>query len=133
MRREELMKVYYLDKEIAEWKEEIERIRESAMPRSIRPGATCKSTGMHADIVAQAAAMIADTERKIRKKLAELETARNEIICYIMSIDDCQTRLIFKLRCLDHMSWNQVADRVGGMNSEYSVKKRFYRYLEKCS
>ena len=133
MRREELMKVYYLDKEIAEWKEEIKRIRESAMPSGIRYSSFGKSIGRHTDIVAQAAAMIADTEKKIRKKLAELEEARNEIICYIMNIDDSQTRLIFKLRCLDNMSWNEVADRVGGMNSEYSVKKRFYRYLEKCS
>lgn len=133
MRREDLMKVYYLDKEITEWKEEIKRIRESAMPKSIHSNAFTKSSGRHTDTVAQAAVMIADTEKKIRKKLAELEAARNEIVRYILDIDDSQTRLIFKLRCLDHMSWNQVADRVGGMNSEYSVKKRFYRYLEKCS
>lgn len=132
MSREELMKVYYLDKEIAEWREEIKRIRESALPKGVRfdsisGGSRCT------DVVAQAAAMIADTEKKIKKKLLELEMARSEIIRYIMDIDDCQTRLIFKLRCLDHMTWNEVADKVGGMNSEYSVKKRFYRYLEKCS
>ena len=133
MKREELMKVYYLDKEIAEWKEEIRRIRESTLPRSPIPGAVFKSNGNYADTVAKAATLIADTERKIKSKLLELEMARSEIVGYIMSIDDCQTRLIFKLRCLDNMSWNQVADKVGGMNSEYSVKKRFYRHLEKCS
>lgn len=133
MRREDLMKVYYLDKEIAEWKEEIKRIRDSAMPRGVRFDATGIGGGKYADKVAQAAAMVADVEKKLKKKLVELEIARSEIIRYIMNIDDSQTRLIFKLRCLDNMSWNEVADRVGGMNSEYSVKKRFYRYLEKCS
>ena len=133
MRREDLMKVYYLDKEITEWKEEIKRIRDRAMPKSVQYGAFKTKKVTPADLVAEAAVMIADTERKIRKKLLELELARNEIIRYIMDIEDCQTRLIFKLRCLDNMSWNEVADRVGGMNSEYSVKKRFYRYLEKCS
>ncbi len=132
MKREELMKAYYLDKEIAEWKEEIERIRESVLPKGVRLG-DIRGGGKYQDMVAQAASMIADTEKKIKKKLLELELARNEIIHYIMDIDDCQTRLIFKLRCLDHMTWNEVADKVGGMNSEYSVKKRFYRYLEKCS
>lgn len=131
MSREELMKVYYLDKEIAEWKEEIKRIRESALPRGVRFD-TVSGGGKYADMVAQAAGMIADTEKKIKRKLLELEIARSEIIRYIMDIDDCQTRLIFKLRCLDNMTWNEVADKVGGMNSEYSVKKRFYRYLEKC-
>lgn len=133
MRREELMEVYYLDKEIAEWKEEIKRIRESALPKSVRFGTPSGSSGKYQDMVAQAASMIADIERKIKSKLLELEMARSEIIRYIMDIDDCQTRLIFKLRCLDNMTWNEVADKVGGMNSEYSVKKRFYRYLEKCS
>lgn len=132
MKREELMKVYYLEKEIAEWKEEIERTRESALPKGVRFDAISGS-GRYTDMVAQAASLIADTERKIKNKLLELELARSEIIRYIMDIDDCQTRLIFKLRCLDHMTWNEVADKVGGMNSEYSVKKRFYRYLEKCS
>lgn len=132
MSREELMKVYYLDKEIAEWKEEIKRIHQSALPGGMR-FKSVSGGRKREDIVALAAAMVADTERKIEKKLCELEIARGEIIRYIMSIDDCQTRLIFKLRCLDNMTWNEVADRVGGMNSEYSVKKRFYRYLEKCS
>lgn len=132
MKREELMKVYYLEKEIAEWKDEIERIRESALPKGVRFDAI-SGGGRYTDMVAQAASLIADTERKIKKKLLELEMARSEIVRYIMDIDDCQTRLIFKLRCLDHMTWNEVADKVGGMNSEYSVKKRFYRYLEKCS
>ena len=133
MSREELMRVYYLDREIAEWKEEIKRIRESVLPKSVRFDATGGGGGRYRDMVAEAAGMIADTERKIKKKLLELEMARSEIIRYIMDIDDCQTRLIFKLRCLDNMTWNEVADRVGGMNSEYSVKKRFYRYLQKCS
>ena len=132
MSREELMMVYYLDKEIAEWREEIKKIRESTLPKGMRFDAV-RGSGRNADMIAEAASLIADTEKKIKKKLLELEVARSEIIRYIMDIDDCQTRLIFKLRCLDHMTWNEVADKVGGMNSEYSVKKRFYRYLEKCS
>ena len=133
MRKEDLMKVYYLNKEITEWKDEIKRIRESAGPRGVRYDMVRGSKGKCTDIVGDVAAMMADTEKKIRQKMAELENARNEIVRYIMSIDDSQTRLIFKLRCLNNMNWNQVADRVGGMNSEYSVKKRFYRYLENCS
>jgi len=133
MKKEELMKVYYLDKEITEWKEEIRKIKESVLPKSPRLGTGSKKEGNYADVVANVATLVADTERKIKGKILELEKARSEIVRYIMEIDDCQTRLIFKLRCLDNMTWNQVADRVGGMNSEYSVKKRFYRYLEKCS
>lgn len=132
MTKEELMQVYYLNKEIAAWKEELERIRNTSEISAIGAGIKTRSYGRYADRVADTAVSIAETEQKIRKKLVELEEARSKVTNYILAIDDCQTRLIFKLRCLDLLNWNAVADKVGGMNSEYSVKKRFYRYLEKC-
>ena len=132
MTKEELMQVYYLNKEIAAWKEELERIRSTPEISAMGVGVKTRSYGRYADRVADTAVSIAETEQKIRKKLVELEEARSKVTNYILAIDDCQTRLIFKLRCLDLLNWNAVADKVGGMNSEYSVKKRFYRYLEKC-
>lgn len=131
MTKEELMQVYYLNKEITAWKEELERIRSISGVSAMRIGAG-RGSKKNADRVAETAISIAKTEQKIRNKLIELEKARSRITNYILNIEDCQTRLIFKLRCLNLMSWNDVADTVGGMNSEYSVKKRFYRYLEKC-
>ena len=99
---------------------------------AMRVGAGIRGKGKYADKVAETAISITQAEQKINKKLIELEKARSEITNYILDIDDCQTRLIFKLRCLDLKNWNDVADEVGGMNSEDSVKKRFYRYLKKC-
>ncbi len=133
MTKENLMKVYYIEKEITSWKEELKRMEDSAYISGMRMGMICKSGGKIADKVADVAIKKAETERKIKQKLIELENAKDEVTNYILNIDDPQTRLIFKLRCLNLLSWNQVADEVGGMNSENSVKKRFYRYLEKCS
>ena len=65
-----------------------------------------------------------------QKEENELQRKRQEIIDFIMAIDDPQTRLIVKLRCYNLLSWNAVADKIGGMNSEYTVKKRFYRFLK---
>ncbi len=70
--------------------------------------------------------------RIIAKKLSELTRKRQEIHSFIMAIDDPQTRLIAELRCMKSLKWNAVADKIGGMNSEYTVKKRFYRFLEKA-
>lgn len=117
MTKDDLMQVYYIDKEISSWKRELDAMTS----RSRFAGRNEKDS-----------AKAVETERKITRKLAELEAAKEKIIDFIMNIDDCQTRLIFMLRCLNMLSWNAVADEVGGMNSEDSVKKRFYRYLEKC-
>ncbi|MBO5059971.1 MAG: hypothetical protein J6C82_03565 [Clostridia bacterium] len=132
MTKEDLMQVYYIDKEITAWKNELERIKNSVQVSGIRYSGMPKRKGQLDDKVAELAVSIAETERKISQKLLELEKAKSEVTSYILNIDDCQTRLIFKLRCINLMSWNAVADEIGGMNSEYSVKKRFYRYLEKC-
>lgn len=132
MTKEELMQGYYLNKEIAAWKEELERIRSMSAVGAVRTDRGIGAKGRHGDRVSETAVATAHAEQCIKKKLFELEKARSKITSYILNIDDCQTRLIFKLRCLDLKSWNDVADCVGGMNSEYSVKKRFYRYLEKC-
>lgn len=132
MTKEKLMQVYYIDKEITAWKKELEKIRAAREVSAVRLTGVPGRKSAICDKVAENAAAAADTERKIRQKLLELEKARNEVTNYILSIPDCQTRLIFKLRCLNLLSWNAVADEIGGMNSEYSVKKRFYRYLESC-
>ena len=133
MTKEDLMQVYYIDKEITSWKNELESIRRASAVSGVKWGAYGRAKGVNSDKVSEIAVKTAETQRKIEQKLLELEKAKNEVTGYILSIDDCQTRLIFKLRCLNLLSWNAVADQVGGMNSEDSVKKRFYRYLEKCS
>ena len=102
MTKDDLMQIYYLDKEIESWLEDEKKLK----------------TG--------------ERKRQIEKRLSELKKKRQEIVNFIFTIEDPQTRLIVKLRCFNLLSWNAVADRIGGMNSEYTVKKRFYRFLEKA-
>lgn len=100
--KNELTQAYYMGKEIREWKR---RLLEC----------NCDPA----------------TAEAICKKVTLLKKKHDKITSFILDIDDSQTRLIFKLRCLDSLTWNQIADRIGGMNSEDTVKKRFYRYLKK--
>lgn len=132
MTKDKLMDVYYIQKEISSWEKELEEMRRpqqgsEAWGSIRRKKRKCNDSA----IEKEAEALL--IQHKIEEKLKELEQVKNEVMSYILNIEDCQTRLIFKLRCLNRLSWNAVADEVGGMNSEDSVKKRFYRYLEKCS
>lgn len=54
----------------------------------------------------------------------------NEIETFISSISDTVVRRIIDLRIVQRLSWNEVADKIGGGNTDYSVKKMYYRYLE---
>lgn len=50
-----------------------------------------------------------------------------EVETFIRSIKDTHTRRIVTLRIVDGMSWKEVADKMGGMNTEDSVRMAFNR------
>lgn len=60
----------------------------------------------------------------------ELLETLNEVEKFIVSVEDSRMRRIITLRFIDNLSWNKVADRIGGNNTEDSVKKAFYRFME---
>ena len=60
----------------------------------------------------------------------ELMEMLNQVEECIASVDDSRMRRIITLRFIDNLSWNKVADRIGGNNTEDSVKKAFYRFME---
>ena len=60
----------------------------------------------------------------------ELMEILNQVEEFIASVEDSRMRRIITLRFIDNLSWNKVADRIGGNNTEDSVKKAFYRFME---
>lgn len=61
----------------------------------------------------------------------ELLETLNQVEEFIASVDDSRMRRIITLRFIDNLSWNKVADRIGGNNTEDSVRKAFTRFIEK--
>ena len=61
----------------------------------------------------------------------ELECAREKRVLerYMTTIEDDQTRMIFRLRFIHCMTWPQVAEVIGGRNTANSVKLICHRYL----
>lgn len=82
------------------------------------------------DKVADVAVDIADTDLIIRGKLAEIQQQRKKIIEYIDSIDDSLMRQIIFYRHVSCMTWQEVADSIGGKNTENSVKKAYSRFMK---
>ena len=52
-----------------------------------------------------------------------------EIVEYISKVDDSETRLIFKYRYEECLSWVAVAKKMGPGYSVDACKKRVYRYM----
>lgn len=61
----------------------------------------------------------------------ELLETLNKVEEFIASVSDSRMRRIINLRFIEGLSWNKVADRIGGGNTEGSVKMAFQRFMEK--
>ena len=61
----------------------------------------------------------------------ELLETLNQVEEFIASVKDSHMRRIINLRVVDGLPWNKVADRIGGENTDDSVRKAFDRFMEK--
>ena len=81
------------------------------------------------DKVGNLAVEIVDMETRVQDLMREVEQEEKRISAFIDSIRDEQTRMIFRLRFIRGLLWREVAEVVGGQNTEQSVKAICYRYL----
>lgn len=127
MTKKELSQLYYLSKEIKTKEEQLEQLK------AIAESTTAQLTGMpHAsganDKIGKTAAEIADIKALIQLKIQEYWHEYNRLMRYINDIDDSLVRQIMTLRYINGMTWNAVADTIGG-NTDDSVRKMHDRYL----
>ena len=131
MTLKEISQLYYLNREIEMDKRRLEGLKmKSQSPSSARLDGMPHSTIVESR-VERYAAEIADLEAIIAAKCEQCIHERNRLERYISDIDDSLTRQIFTFRFVNGLSWTQVAAHIGGSNTEKSVSKACYRYLEK--
>ena len=125
----ELSQLYWLKREIDEDEKRLAELREEAagVPSPAGDGLP-RSTEVHSR-VERLALDIVEIERVIIEKRARCVYERARLERYIAAITDSLTRQIFTERFIRGKTWQEVADAIGG-NTEYSVKKVCYRYLE---
>lgn len=73
----------------------------------------------------------AQTQEMVHIHEMNLILRTKEVEKYILTINDSVTRRIVSARVLDGLTWQQVAQKIGGGNSESSVKMIWKRYFDK--
>ena len=108
-----------------------------SLENAAHPGAQSLTGMPHAvgvtDKVGDLAVEIADLKNRIRALQAELDREETKLNRFISTIENDQTRTIFRLRFLRRLTWGEVAAVIGGRNTEKGVKNICYRYLKSCS
>ena len=131
MTLQELSKYYKLH-------ERLERNREmlSSLYAAAGPGAQVITGMPHApgvsDKVGDLAAELWDLQDRINYLESRCDEEKKKLEKYIGAIKDDQTRMIFRLRFIHCMTWLQVAEAIGGRNTESGVRSICYRHLKSC-
>lgn len=113
-----------------------ERVLDSlaALRSQAEPGAQVLTGMPHVtgvkDKVGDLAVEIADLSAKIDYLQKEIEGDENRISTFVSTIEDDQTRIIFRLRFSRGLSWKEVAAIMGRDFSEKSVSEACYKYLK---
>ena len=126
----ELNNLRYIDKEIKLLQERIEELEtEAARVTPILTGLPGKGSG--GDRIGAVVEQLVEEKEKLEAALQQRQEESRKAMRFINSIADSQLRTILILRFVCGKSWNEVADYIGGGNTEKSVWVRAYRYLKK--
>lgn len=130
MTLKELYSLPYLQDEIRDYENKIKEMEELA--ESI----TAKLTGMPQaggvrDKVGECATMIAYYTEFLREAVLQKVAREMEIVLFIENVEEAELRCIMYKRFVEQKQWQEIADEIGGANTEDSVRKRCHRYVEK--
>lgn len=129
----ELSQLYHLNREIEMDKHRLDELELLASsPKAQNLDGMPHAPG-YGDALARCVAEIVDLKAIISAKQQQCIYERNRLERYISSIPDSLTRQIFALRFINGLNWHQTAMHVGGGNTDESVRKRVYRYLQSTS
>lgn len=81
------------------------------------------------DKIGDLACEIADLETDRDQLQERIELSEKSVMAFITKIPGAQTRLIFRLRFCRGLTWKEVAQVIGGGNTENGVRMVCYRYL----
>ena len=129
---EDLRELFYLDKLIDYENEQLDNLRAKLDLHSPAISDMPKASGAK-DKIGEVVPEIVDKTRQIEMDVRDLEERRNRLQEFIRVLPNIRIRIIMSLRFIDQLPWTEVAEKIGGRETEDTVKKACYRYLENQS
>ncbi len=130
MDKNTLYRLFYLPKQIEQKKREIQRIWDRLTSMSPNLSGMPHGSGVH-DKVGDGVVELVTKKEELEAQMRGFEQEEKAINDWIDSVEDIQVNLILCLRFREKLTWNEVADQMGGINTDDSCRKMIDRYLEK--
>lgn len=124
----DLEQLFYLSRVIDREKEKLEDLRSAAGLKSPLISDMPRAPGVR-DKIGETVPAIIDQEAELIEKIRAYSETKKRLEDYIETVPIMRIRLILQLRYLDKKTWQEVADAIGGRETEYTVKQACYRYV----
>lgn len=126
----ELQQLFYLEKIIQHEQDRLDELRASVGLHSPGLSDMPKAPGAR-DKLGDTVPKIVDQEEEIAREIEHYSAVREKLLNYINRVPNARIKMIMILRFIDQKPWQEVADIIGGRETEYSVKHAVYRYVER--
>lgn len=125
----ELNQLAYLEKAIEMESERLRALRESVDVKSPIITDMPKAPGAR-DKLGETVPKIVDQEAEVDHNIRRLTALKDKLTTFIDKTGNVRMKMILRLRFEEQKSWQEVAEFIGGKETEYSVKQACYRYVE---
>ena len=129
MTKKELSQLYWLRQEIQRNKERLAQLEDAATNTAAKISGLPGCGGL-SDKTALAAE-IADLKAIIEAQQVQAIAEEARLTRYIDGVADSFMRQILKMRHIELYSWQEIASKIGGNNTEDGVRKAHDRFLKK--
>jgi hypothetical protein len=131
MTRKDLENIYYLKRELKMWEKRYEELcADMSQDTPSADGMPHSVTNKISSPTEDKAILLADHVALIAKHMAKIREAIREVEQFVATIDDPLTRQIVKLRCVDCMRWDEVAEQIGRTATGENVRQMYHRFLK---
>lgn len=129
MTNKELRQLFYLNREIKSLNERLSVLESLAEKTTVTPAPYIAESG-NKDLVGRYAVEIAAIRAQIEAMKIRCVTEQERLNSYINSIDDSLIRQIMTYRHICGLSWERVADEIGGGITGESCRNAHWRFLK---
>lgn len=127
--KKELSELYWLNREIEEEQRKLKELEVAATNCTAKITGLPHVSGVH-DKIGDLGILIAEQKDLIELKIRQSIIEYNRLNRYITSVSDIQMRIILSLRYVNGLTWQQIADNIGGGNTADGIRKKHDRFLK---
>ena len=127
---EEANQIYYINLEIKALQMDLARMEEARTYYKPIIMSDMPKGGEHIDVTDEYLAKKQQIQDILNYALRKLQYERKRFEEFLECVENSETRLILRLRCVNNMKWEEIGEEVG--MDRRTASRKFYSFFKSC-